>query len=981
MKKTIILMFALLVLTGLLFCACGKNDKKDNTDNGNNLPTFETVDEANAINLSTYTIIRSDSGTKDEKNAAIELRDIIEEKCGYKLDMKVDLSGSASGLEIVIGQTRRGGADQLNKAQYVIRHNEKGFLIAGGSDVATIAAVNFFIDNLLTPSGAICASDFKYEIDNSLVIGDKTYDEVNVFVGIKGENCSAEILDFYAKLGVPAKKTRNESEANIILTSDSDVKVSSINEGNWGVTVENGILYIVGRDEYGVIGVSSFVCEYLEGIKGKTIFENGVLKMEKTLTREEFYEKESLVIYPEFERIKRDYMYSVSVTQGDKTATIPVYNHTQDYPAYSRDNIGADNNRRFSLFAFSGGQVRVDVKVGCDFESYTVMPSAKEFKSEFKDGVISVYLDKPEYFVIRLNNDTNTILSIFADYPEYPLDIPSKEDPNVLWISGVQEAEGGNTLLANDNQIVYLEPGSVFFSRIKLAGANCKVLGRGALVDPYENFYKTNPGDEVGATHKFILMSGANGYVDGPVLVDAHCYNFTSWGGATVRNAKALSVMLTSDGLTMLNRDCLVERCFIYSGDNGIVCSGRNIVFRDVMIGTSCGAIYPQNDIESATMEGIYVFRADEGIINNYYNSDGTKAVERKANITINGLYTDDCPSIPYFFKGRNMGRADKIFNIANVTCRSPRGVVNYYDTHTNVFVLFNTIEGQLFTDNYTLNIKNLYVDGKLVTDVGNLKISQSGSDASNKINITSDDTKVVTRKDYSVNYKNSLNVFIGELQVFLKDAVIEEGGKTYLPADETVTLLRSKGEVNTVEKNGIAYVEMNDFVTAGLATKAEKNGNAVIISPVVKKGNLLLADSGDIPYFTEHRSYCVDMTARIEDDETIYTLANIIEADSGIRRALTSDIKMYGNGKYKLNFEISGVGEIKVKVVYQTTEASESIVEEFISLSGAWDDFEAEFDVNMDLSGLKNISFCVVSKDASLKSFEIKNITLKKIG
>ena len=37
-------------------------------------------------------------------------------------------------------------------------------------------------------------------------------------------------------------------------------------------------------------------------------------------------EPSTLVIYPEFdERIRRDYMYTVSVTQGDKTATLPVY--------------------------------------------------------------------------------------------------------------------------------------------------------------------------------------------------------------------------------------------------------------------------------------------------------------------------------------------------------------------------------------------------------------------------------------------------------------------------------------------------------------------------------------------------------------------------------------------------------------------------------------------------------------------------------
>jgi hypothetical protein len=187
MKKLGIMLSVLLALTGLLLCSCGKGETNDN---GSDLPAVETVDEADAIDLSNYLIIRSDSASATEKSAAVALRKAISEKCGYQLDLKTDFNGGAN-LEIVVGQTKRGGADQLNKAEYVIEHSEKGFLIAGGSDLATQAAVNFFIENLLSPSGALCKADFKYAVDNSPVFGDKTYDETYCYVN----QCERDVLN------------------------------------------------------------------------------------------------------------------------------------------------------------------------------------------------------------------------------------------------------------------------------------------------------------------------------------------------------------------------------------------------------------------------------------------------------------------------------------------------------------------------------------------------------------------------------------------------------------------------------------------------------------------------------------------------------------------------------------------------------------------------------------------------------------------
>ena len=982
-KQLMILAFSLALLAALLLCSCMPEKIENGTQNDDTQPSFETVDVSAAIDLKNYVMIRSDSSSKAITSAAVDLRMAIQKKCGYLLDLKTDFSGGGS-LEIVVGKTKRGGADDLNKAEYIIKHTEKGFLIAGGSDTATIAALKFFEENLLSESGALCTRDFEYKIDNSLKVGAKSYDEVKLFVGFRIDSCSDTIFAAFDALGVPAELCETQSEANIVLTDDADVKVKAIPKGNWGVAEQDGVLYVVGRNEYDETDACNYILQYFAENEGRFVFGEGVLKMDKNASKEDFYAQTNLTVYPEFpDRIKRDYMYSVSVTQGDKTATLPVYNHCQTEPMYSRDNVGGDNYRRFSIFAFSGEQVRVDVKVGCDFENYAVMPSAKQFKSEFKDGVISVYLDKPEYFIIRLDDDMNTVLSILADYPEYPLDIPSKDDPKVTWISGIVEPEDGFTILEEEGQTLYIESGAVLFSRVKLAADNCKVLGRGAMVDPFENFYKFNPAGQTESKGiKFMQMAGRNGLFDGPVMLDAHCYNFNIGKNCVVRNGKALSVMITSDGLQM-GTNSIAERCFVHVGDNGTVFGGQNTIFRDITIGTTCAAIFPQGATKNIKMENIYVFRSDGGLINNRYNGSSDEPPEREHSVDIVGLYADDCTGLPWFFQGQNMGRLTKVFNITNATSCATRGVESAYGNHTGTFIRFDTTEGKIFTDNYTLNIKNLYIDGQLVKSADDLNIKLSGTDKNpqNEINLEYDDTKVVTRKNIKVNYKNSLNVYIGTLQVFFDDPVISKSGEVYLPAEQTLSYLRTDKTVKTEKINGVDYVTDTALVSSGAAKKAEVKGNALVVTPYYNGEDLLLPDSGDIPYYVEAIAYQVDMTAENVDGETVYHIFNVGKNGAGMVRDITSEIKMYGNGKYVLEFEVSGNGNLSTRYSLGTTEATKNIVQTKMSMVPGWNRVRIEVDVTFAESEFVYFAFRIEASDLSVSSFDVKNITLKKIS
>ena len=90
------------------------------------------------------------------------------------------------------------------------------------------------------------------------------------------------------------------------------------------------------------------------------------------------------------------------------------------------------------------------------------------------------------------------------------------------------------------------------------------------MVDPFENIYDydVTVGGQEGKGHTFLNMNGSSTTIDGPVMLDAHCYNITIWGGTNnnIRDVKILSTFMTSDGISTGSSSSKFEHCFIYNG-------------------------------------------------------------------------------------------------------------------------------------------------------------------------------------------------------------------------------------------------------------------------------------------------------------------------------------------------------------------------------------------------------------------------------
>ena len=448
---------------------------------------------------------------------------------------------------------------------------------------------------------------------------------------------------------------------------------------------------------------------------------------------------DTLVRYPDYPAaIERDDAYRVRVRQGKKAERLVVWNHCEKSLLEGRTR-GGDVNRRFCEFAFAGRPVTVDIAVREDVRCYKVFPARKGLKHTFRKGVISVTLTEPTCFGIQLNDYDKTILSVFADAPEKAGDVPAPGAAGVLRVEGWVDAPGADGVLEvpKDVKEIYLAPGSILNARLKIGHPGVRLHGRGLILDPMSDIFRYD--QILNPLRGVVVIEAAGATVDDVKLVDARTFNLLSWNEGTVlRNVKLLSSMMCSDGFTVGGRNLRVDNAWLYVGDNALVVSGiQDATFRNVAIGTSCKAIFPQNSNGNVRMENIDIFRADEGVIANDYNGTlrrdnkwdemGTGLQKRepgpqdlepqKEEFFFDSLSAVDATYVGYVFRCRNMGDLAKSYVFRNLSVPHVSGRDNWRlagQTNGLSVAVENNPDWWLNTSNCRFAVTNLYLAGHL---------------------------------------------------------------------------------------------------------------------------------------------------------------------------------------------------------------------------------------------------------------------------
>ena len=621
--------------------------------------------------------------------------------------------------------------------------------------------------------------------------------------------------------------------------------------------------------------------------------------------------EDRLVVYPDYPpAIERDGAYEVTVRQGGTSRRLVVWNHCEKSVLADRTR-GGDVNRRFCEFAFAGGPVTVDVAVREDVRCYKVFPARRRLRHSFRDGVVSVTLDRPCYFGVQLNDSDKTILSVFADAPERPEDVPAPGAAGVMRVSGWVDAKGADGVLdlPSDVREVYLAPGAVLNARLKVRHPGVRLHGRGMVLDPMSDVFRY---DQVQNPSRGLVAVHASGVtVEGVKLVDARTFNFTSWGDGNVfRDVKVMASMMCSDGFTNGGKGLLVENAWVYVGDNALVVSGvAGATYRDVAVGTSCKAVFPQNTNRGVRMEGIDVFRADEGVIANIYNgvlrrnnkwSEMGTGLQRREpgpqdlahqaeEFLFDGLSAVDATYVGYVFRGRNMGTLPKTFTFRNLSVPHVPGRAGWRgigQTNGVSVAVENDPKRWLVTSNYSLSVTNLYLAGRRVAAFPPYAVRADGPEV-------------------------------------LRVSVAQDDG---LP--RTVALAPDRVEVSWT-------------------CPAPRR---IRLPP--PRANLLEDNAATRSIWQRHPSWMVkfDACGRDADGRVLYRLRQC-EKGAGIQAVVTERVKAAGFGTYRLSFEARASNGtpfgLSVRAVSNDRRTSASVPD--VDRSGAWRRYALEVDFGFD--------------------------------
>lgn len=946
-----------------------------------------------------YALVRPEICDDLEVKAAILVRGKLEE-LGVKLTLTTDWvrrgeTPPADTAELLVGTTNRAESvaarDGMRRDDWSIGVKGNRVYVTGGSADAVYAAAEYFCENCTADGGAVLTDGYRYDYRpkyklDSLSFGGKAQSAIKLSADEGAEGYAvklAELLGDYCGMEAEVLGSDKRGEATLLIKTEGKAN-------EYSSSVVDGRLVIRGGDKTSLkMAYNEFIGKVLsEALDKGGLDAAGTLFSGSYKTKEEQYKMTKLIAYPEYpEQIRRNYDYSVSVTQDKTSEKLTVYSHTQENYLTGRA-VGGDIYRRFCEFAFSGAQVRVDIKVNFDFDSYTVMPSALGLKSEYKNGVISVYLDKPEYFTLELDGDLNTLLAVFADYPEADYEIPEKGGENVIYVEGWTEVEGGVLIVPDDNTTLYLAPGSVLFARVSSRGKNVTVCGRGAIVDPFGDIfdYDITVGGNEGKGTKLLTISGEGTEVRDVKLLDARCFNLAiSAGGVKVENFKALSTMMTTDGISVYSgKGTKINHCYLHVGDNALVLSSADTEISNIMIGTTCAAIFPQGSPENISLKNLYIFRANEGIINNYYNGNNPGTTERTVHMSIENLDAVDCVHVPWLFQGRNMGKLEKVFTFKNIYLPEPTGTATITDAGNRALIKFANGKSYLETENYTLDFTNLYVGGRAVTSASQFVVEESGTNA---IKLASDGGKAVARKDFKAGYVCPDKLYIGDRRVALSVSPAISGEKVSLPASELLAALgyeSAKLPDSAEEKNGVAMLDYGKLRDYGVLDSSYDAKKGIIRLNVSEDGRRLLRESGGLnSRWTEYVCYKLDLTVSTDDEDggRVYNILNATQANVGMTRMVTNELKQYGEGSYTVTFKVRTDAEYAGNAMKVTLSNDKAKVEQSINVTSAWAEQKVTFKVGdkVKLSESEMVGLIFTTTTTKLPKLCIKDIAMVK--
>ena len=487
----------------------------------------------------------------------------------------------------------------------------------------------------------------------------------------------------------------------------------------------------------------------------------------------------TLIKYPEYPdgTIPKDYDYYVRIIQGDDYIELPVYNPVYASDYFTNTVYNFDQHRRYAEFAFTGEPVTVEITVNLEFDRYTVMPSSKAIPSEINGNVITYTLTEPCTTVLKLNNDKDTHLTIFAEAPE--TDIPDKNDKNVIYYEAGYHEPVGGVLVLTSNTTLYLEPGALVKARVKATGENVKICGRGAFIEP--NPTRGMYGEITQAGYMCSFEDVRGGVVQDVRFLEAHCYNLviTKCQDITYEGVKLLCNQVSTDGLSVFStaKNIYMNNCYFNTSDNVFVIGAseiENFLVENTITICDYAFLFPQGNMQGdqIVFRNMDVLRYSTFITHQYPTTIGEKTLD---------LLLENCTAID----------SDRVGHL--ITSKyGTDSIKNYYLKNVSVPRIYDEWNKYITTtdevSNISITFDNVWVDNQPLTKEIVSEKEKINYNSDNTVTYLEGDKTAVTTKRNDIILEKPVTpyqVYIGDRRIESRYQPEKINGKIHVSAYE----------------------------------------------------------------------------------------------------------------------------------------------------------------------------------------------------
>lgn len=235
MKNFKLFALACLLIMSLVFTACGESEPNIGGDpKSKDTVSYEIGDKVVIADKDgcDYPVVRPDSCSKEVTDAAVSINKAIYGIIGTLPKLKTDY-GTKGDLEILVGNTNRpesiSAAEGLGEKDYKILFNTSKIVIVGGSDEATIAAVEYFLDTYLADD--VLSVDFGAEytytyVPPRVMVGDSDLADFKIYSENAPEALVNAVSDaVFAAIGKTPETSASKDGKYIELCTDPTLEV------------------------------------------------------------------------------------------------------------------------------------------------------------------------------------------------------------------------------------------------------------------------------------------------------------------------------------------------------------------------------------------------------------------------------------------------------------------------------------------------------------------------------------------------------------------------------------------------------------------------------------------------------------------------------------------------------------------------------------------------------------------------------------